>query len=171
MCSYMSVCVSYATEKSRSCVQMTDWKNQLACELRQKRSADRAAGWTVLVVGQSNVLLSYTHSRVQSVVRANLSSAPGYRAASIAALAKFQLAQDERVQVKASQAQPGARMQKRLNFFLLISRVAKKHFLRTPFTNVILKNLDCLKRYLRLSSFISKTKNRGITCLHKHIFI
>lgn len=96
--SYMSVCVSYAMEKSRSCVQMTDWKNQLAFEPRQKRSADRAAGWTVLVVGQSNVLLSYTHSRVQSVVRANLSSAPGYRAASIAALANFQLAQAERVQ-------------------------------------------------------------------------
>lgn len=62
MCSYMPVCVSHATAKFTGSVQMTDRMTQLACELRQKHSADRAAGWTAPAAGQSNVLLSYTHT-------------------------------------------------------------------------------------------------------------
>lgn len=61
MCAYVSVCVSYAMAKPTGCVQMTE-QTQLACELRQKHGADRAAGWTVLAVGQSNALL-YIHTR------------------------------------------------------------------------------------------------------------
>lgn len=60
----------------------------------QKHCTDRAAGKMALAAGQSNVLLSYTHiGGVKSLVRTNLSSAPGYRTALIAAMAKFQLAQ------------------------------------------------------------------------------
>lgn len=48
-CSYMYVCVSYAMAKSTGCVQMMGRTTQLACELRQKHSSDRAAGRTALL--------------------------------------------------------------------------------------------------------------------------
>lgn len=41
---YMSLCVSQAMAKSTGCAQMKGWTAQLACELMQKHSADRAAG-------------------------------------------------------------------------------------------------------------------------------
>lgn len=73
-----------------------DGTTQLACELRQKHGADRAAGWNGACGGAVKCYCCHIHTHtdgVKGLVRANLSSALGYRAALIAALAKFQRAQ------------------------------------------------------------------------------
>lgn len=82
MCSYMYVCVSYAMAKSTGCVQMMGWTTQLACELRQKHSSDRAAGWTALLAVKCTAVM-YTQPGLGGLAGANLSSAPGDRAGRI----------------------------------------------------------------------------------------
>lgn len=94
---FIHVCVCQQCNGKVQRLRPDDGLNKLT-ELRQKLSADRTAGWMVLAAGQSNVLLSYTHAHththgVKGSVQAKFSSAPGYKAALIAALAKFQLVQ------------------------------------------------------------------------------
>lgn len=109
-------------------VQMTDWENQLACELMQKSSTDRVAG------SQTHCCHGHTHTHMDRVgvrgsVRANPSSEPGYGEALIVALAKFQQAQSSKANHAHSQRLP-CKEDKFLstNF----TWVGRKHFLRTP---------------------------------------
>ncbi len=88
---FIHVCVCQQCNGKVQRLRPDDGLNKLS-ELRQKLRADRAAGWMALAAGQSNALLSYTHTHeVKGSVQAKFSSAPGYKAALIAALAKFQL--------------------------------------------------------------------------------
>lgn len=104
----------------------------------QKRSTDRAAGRTALAVKHTAVM--YTHTvGVKGSVWANLSSEPGYGEALIAALAKFQLAQSSKTNYAHSW-----RLACKEDKFLStnFTRVGRKHFLRTPVKNHMLKPLN-----------------------------
>lgn len=115
-CSYKSVCVRYIMAKSTGCAQMTDWSTQLACELRQKHSADRAAGWTTLAMGQSNV-----HTQPGLRVRSGLIS-PVHQATQHPDSCPGQISTSPSLksptnETHTCQAQPEARMQRKLISF------------------------------------------------------